>query len=395
MSRFDNPVPQFFGNDGTVGDGWKLEFKESGTSTDKDTFADVNLTIKNTNPVICPAGRVPNCFFDGTAKIRLLDENDVLIWERDPVGGDTAEQFGDYDSVTSYSVSDIVRGSDNEYYISIINNNAGFDPTTTAAAWSKIVLIVEWNTNETYAEDDTVRGSDGKLYRSLADANTGNDPVSTPASWTTSIEDGDTLSIGLTTDITGDVTGSINGNPALDATTSQPGFAEFATAAEDLAGASAVLASTPAGQAAINPIIQHSVTTLTTGGTSTVIIPADDTIPQITEGDEFTSVTFTPKLSTSTVVFRIDTTMQSASSILLTLALFVDGAADAVAVTGSGSGNSSQTTVLSFSFSPGSTDEITFMVRFGSSTATAANIGTNSTFYGAACTSTIEIKEIR
>ncbi|MCK5602014.1 hypothetical protein KAR91_09100 [Candidatus Pacearchaeota archaeon] len=208
MSRFDNPVPQFFGDDGTVGDGWKLDFFESGTSTRKDTFKDVNLTIPNANPIILAAGRVPNCFFDGTAKVRLLDNNDVLQWERDPVGGTTATQFGDWDSVTSYSVTDIVRGSDNEYYISIINSNAGNDPTSTPAAWSQLVNIVDWNTNETYAVNDTVRGSDGKLYRGLTASNQGNDPTSSGSDWRTSVE---AVSGVITADLVGDVTGDLTG----------------------------------------------------------------------------------------------------------------------------------------------------------------------------------------
>ncbi|MHC4648102.1 MAG: hypothetical protein ACYTBJ_21795, partial [Planctomycetota bacterium] len=191
-NRLKNPVPQFFDNDGSVLDGAQLFTYKSGTSTLKDTFADPDEKIKNTNPIICPAGRVPNTFFSGTAKQVLLRANDSQVWERDPVGGEATDSaFGDWDSVTSYSETDIVRGSDNEYYISLINSNQGNDPTSTPAAWSQLVLVRVWNTNETYDINDTVRGSDGKLYRGLTATNQGNDPTASPSNWVSSIDDAD------------------------------------------------------------------------------------------------------------------------------------------------------------------------------------------------------------
>jgi hypothetical protein len=68
-----------------------------------------------------------------------------------------------------------VRGSDNEYYVSITNNNLGNDPTSTATDWSLIVGVVDWNINETYSLDDVVRRN-GILYRSTANSNTGSAP---------------------------------------------------------------------------------------------------------------------------------------------------------------------------------------------------------------------------
>ena len=65
----------------------KLFIYESGTLTLKDTFADINLTIANTNPVILDgAGRQPNVWFEGFAKIILTSSDDVQIEERDPIG---------------------------------------------------------------------------------------------------------------------------------------------------------------------------------------------------------------------------------------------------------------------------------------------------------------------
>ena len=63
----------------------KLYFYESGTTTPKTTFADINNSIPNTNPVLLSAaGRQPNIFFDGVAKVILTDNDDVQIAVRDP-----------------------------------------------------------------------------------------------------------------------------------------------------------------------------------------------------------------------------------------------------------------------------------------------------------------------
>lgn len=184
MARLDNPVAQYLDASGDPVPGGKLFFFESGTSTDKDTWVDINLTIKNANPVILDgAGRIPNIFLSGTYKVILKDANDVQIWERDPVGGEAGAQFSEWGSTSIYNIEDIVRGSDDEYYQSLANNNQGNDPVTTATFWTRILFVKVWNTNESYSTSDIVRGSDGSLYKSLADSNSGNDPTTTPTSW--------------------------------------------------------------------------------------------------------------------------------------------------------------------------------------------------------------------
>ncbi len=67
---------------------------------------------------------------------------------------------------------------------------------------------------------------------------------------------------------------------------------------------------------------------ITSGKFSTgAVIPADDTIPQITEGLEVMAIAFTPLSDTSTLYFSVETTVDRTS----TIALFVDATADALA----------------------------------------------------------------
>lgn len=176
-SRFIDPIPQYTNDAGEPLAGGKLYFYDSGTTDFRNTYSDAGLTTANANPVILDsAGRPPSIFLQGNYKLVVTDSNDVQLSERDPVSGSsTAGEYTDWSITTTYSLNQSVRGSDNEYYISITNSNLGNDPTSSAANWSKIVGIVEWNTNETYALNDTARYN-GLLYRSTANSNLGSQP---------------------------------------------------------------------------------------------------------------------------------------------------------------------------------------------------------------------------
>jgi hypothetical protein len=189
MARFGTLGTQYFDNAGDPLINGKIYFKESGTDTDKDTFADVTLETKNPNPVILSgAGRQPNVFFNGSARAILTDSNDVQVEVRDPVGGDVEEgAFSTWDSLTIYTTSDIVIGSDGLFYLSITNGNQDNDPTTDAVNWSEIRFIRIWNVNETYSVNRIVEGSDGLLYTSQIDNNLGNDPSTDTTNWKSSV----------------------------------------------------------------------------------------------------------------------------------------------------------------------------------------------------------------
>jgi len=228
MARFGDLDTQYFDDAGDPLVNGKIYFYESGTTTPKATFADINQSIPNTNPVILTAaGRQPNIFFDGTAKAVLVSNSDVQILVRDPVG-ETATDFGDQWVATKiYNAIDVVLGSDGVYYRSLINGNQNNNPVTTSGFWT-LLYSVEWNSGitydigavvtydnqqyqslqtanlnknpasqtswwvplnfawvatATYSEDQNVVGTDGILYTSLQNSNTGNDPATSPAYW--------------------------------------------------------------------------------------------------------------------------------------------------------------------------------------------------------------------
>ena len=227
MARFGD-FDQYLDNAGDPLAEGKLYFYESGTTTPKTTYSDVNNSIPNTNPVLLSAaGRQPNIFFDGVAKVILTDNDDVQLIVRDPVG-ETATDFGDqWVSTKIYNATDVVLGSDGTYYRSLINGNQNNNPVTTTGNWT-LLYSVEWNAGityqvgavvtyggeqyqslqgsnlnqnpstassywvllsfawlatATYAEDQNAVGTDGILYTSLQNGNIGNDPATSPAYW--------------------------------------------------------------------------------------------------------------------------------------------------------------------------------------------------------------------
>ena len=182
MARFGEINAQYFDDAGDPLSSGKIYFYESGTTTLKTTYSDINFTIPNTNPVVLTAaGRQPNIFFDGVAKAILVDKNDVQILVRDPVG-QTASAFGDpWVATKIYSTNAVVIGSDGVYYRSLVPSNQNNNPTTTTGYWS-LLYSVEWNAGITYQEGAVV-SYNGEQYQSLQSSNLNNNPSTASAYW--------------------------------------------------------------------------------------------------------------------------------------------------------------------------------------------------------------------
>lgn len=181
MARFGSLDTQYFDDAGDPLVSGKIYFYETGTTTPKNTFADINYTIPNSNPVVLTAaGRQPNIFFDGVAKAILTKSDDTQILVRDPVG-DTASTFGNaWIASKDYNANDVVQGSDGEFYVSLINGNVNNNPVTTTGSWT-FLYSVEWNAGTTYKLGSVVT-YDTIVYQSLQNANLNKNP-STETSW--------------------------------------------------------------------------------------------------------------------------------------------------------------------------------------------------------------------
>lgn len=169
MTRFVNPVPQFFDDAGNVLASGKLFFYETGTTTLKNTYSDSDLSTPNTNPVILDGeGRVATgdgeIFLSGDYKVRLTDSSDVQLWERDPVSS-VDDLTREWANGSTYNKDQIVIGSDTLFYISLTDNNTGNDPTTDDGSnWTRIQFLQDWAKGKTYVAGEWVVGSDNILY---------------------------------------------------------------------------------------------------------------------------------------------------------------------------------------------------------------------------------------
>ena len=181
MARFGSLDTQYFDDAGDPLVSGKIYFYETGTTTAKTTYADINYTIPNSNPVILTAaGRQPNIFFDGVAKAILTKSDDTQILVRDPVG-DTASTFGNaWIASKDYNANDVVQGSDGNFYVSLVNGNVNNNPVTTSGYWT-FLYSVEWNAGTTYKLGSVVT-YDSIVYQSLQNANLNKNP-STQTSW--------------------------------------------------------------------------------------------------------------------------------------------------------------------------------------------------------------------
>lgn len=128
----------------------------------------------------------------------------------------------------------------------------------------------------------------------------------------------------------------------------------------------------------------------------TTTIPFDNTIPQITEGNQVLSLAFTPKKANS--LLKVEVSINAGTSVTthLSSCLFRDSVANAIGVTStymSSSGIASQN-IISF-VSTNSTSQTTFTVRVGGGNAGTYSInGYVGQYYGGAMTSSITITEI-
>jgi hypothetical protein len=106
--------------------------------------------------------------------------------------------------------------------------------------------------------------------------------------------------------------------------------------------------------------------------TGTTLIPFDDTIPQITEGNQYMSLAITPISATSKLLICVVATVgSSVANQWMTSALFQDSTANALAVNSVFTPNATAFApcVFNYFMTSGTTSSTTFTVRSGGSDA--------------------------
>lgn len=135
-------------------------------------------------------------------------------------------------------------------------------------------------------------------------------------------------------------------------------------------------------------------------GSSVVVIPLDDTIPQITEGTEIMTATITPTDADNILEIDVVAYLANNTGVTNVAALFKDSGANALAAGASSSmgvANALTPVVFKHRMVAGSTSAATFRVRVGPSGAVTMTINgsAGARLFGGVFASSITIKEIK
>ena len=134
---------------------------------------------------------------------------------------------------------------------------------------------------------------------------------------------------------------------------------------------------------------------LATGSTT---IPIDDTIPQITEGDQYMTRTITPTSASNVLLIQVVVFCGiSAASMNVTVALFVGTTTNALAAIARNTGGANNLGINTFNhyMTAGVTTELTFRVRAGGNDASTMTFNGNvgGRYFGGVAASSITITE--
>ncbi len=156
--------------------------------------------------------------------------------------------------------------------------------------------------------------------------------------------------------------------------------------------------SVTSAKLATGVVVQVVNTTSGAVATGTTLIPFDDTIPQITEGDQYMTLAITPKSATNVLVVQVTASLQHSVSTDIVGMIFQDATANALGVNSVNNVNSSRNnlTVMAI-LTAGTTSSTTFRFRAGGSNAgtTTFNGNASARLYGTVGKSTMIITEYK
>ena len=133
--------------------------------------------------------------------------------------------------------------------------------------------------------------------------------------------------------------------------------------------------------------------------TGTTLLPADNSIPQITEGNEYLTQTITPTNAANKLLISVSLSISTSSIGHIVAALFQDSTANALAAAAQLPQAATQMIQLNFSHTmvAGTTSPITFRVRAGASAAgtTTFNGFSGGRILGGVAASSITVTELK
>lgn len=153
------------------------------------------------------------------------------------------------------------------------------------------------------------------------------------------------------------------------------------------------------GDALPGDVVQNPITATGTLATGATLIPIDNTIPQITEGDQYMTQAITPKSAANLLTVKAQATLatDTAGGTNLVAAIFRDATANALSsqLYGQSTASSAVKAVMETSVLAGSTSSTTFRFRAGGQSGTMTfNGAAAAAFMGGTLNSFIQVLEI-
>lgn len=204
---------------------------------------------------------------------------------------------------------------------------------------------------------------------------------------------------------------ALTGTPTAPTAAGGTNTAQVATTAFVTAGLAGKVnsadlpAAITAGNVKLTGDILQRLSTQVSGQVSLpTVIPADNTIPQNTEGTQVLTLTITPTSASSVIVVDVDFFASELTNVgdLIIGALFRDTTADAVAVgvigsmNGGGNHLTSGVGIIRYSFTAGTTSPITLNLHVGNNTGAATlNVTHTNATFGNLIASTMRVTEYK
>lgn len=368
-----NPVVRVFSAGVPVSNA-KIYVYQTGTTTPVTTYSDGTLSTPNTNPVITDVNGEATIYVSASTNLRyyITTSAAVLIKDIDPVypslilTGLTASvsQLNLLDSSSSVAVyassTNIVLKSSNG--IKLNNDQPILDSSgNTYIAFSKTASAVNGitvtNAATLTAPLISATGTDSNIDLDVSAKGTGIFSIRKPGTAFKSQLDNSALTASRVITIP-DYAVNLRGSKMIQSVGSINGSVQFGS----------------------------------------TVIPFDDTIPQVTEGDQYFSQAITPQSSTSVLIVNVNVWLSHQNVRHCTVALFRDGASNAVAASAVYIDTTNGHAVVSFKYTvtSGSTSATTFTVRAGSDSTGSLTVNgvNNARRYGGVAVSGIEIYEV-
>lgn len=278
---------------------------------------------------------------------------------------------------SSLTLNSVLIGNGTSPLLAVAPSTAGNVLTSSAGAWISSPAVNSFSAGTTGLTPNSATTGAVSLAGTLVVANGGT---------------GVTSSTGTTNVV-------LSNNPTLVAPALGTPASGNLSNCTDLNATQLTTGTVPIARFPVGSVLQVGTSQSSALSTTTATIPADNSIPQISEGVQVLSLAFTPISATSKLFFNItvNCAYNSGAASSITTALFQGATASAIAAgaTGLPNSNYAMQPTVNYSMTSGTTSSITFTVRAGSSSGTTTINGINgSALFGGVGYSSITITEI-